>query len=225
MTVDTPAAPTLAGADRLRRQAVRGGALLLAARLGTQLFQWSVTLFVTRLLEPSDYGMMTAGVLFVGLADMLAEAGLGRALIQKEGLRPSDVAGAFTVSLALAATLYGVLYTMAPVAAAFLEQPDLTGFLPVLGLVVLTIPFRTVALALLDRELRLGRQAAVHVLCSVVQSATVLGMALTRLSVWTYATNRPHLMHEQIERRVRAWMALAAEGSLRGRGLSSRSRG
>src|ERR1700686_3815559 len=84
MAVDTPAAPMPTAADRLRRQAVRGGTLLLAARLGAQLFQWSVTLFVTRLLEPNDYGMMTAGVLFVGLADMLAEAGVGKALIQKK---------------------------------------------------------------------------------------------------------------------------------------------
>src|SRR5262245_516279 len=159
----------------------------MAARLLIQVVVWGVTLIVARLLTPFDYGVMTAGMVFVGLADMLAEAGLGRALIQKDGLRPTDVAGAFTVSLALTATLYGALYTLAPAAAAFLAQPVLIGCLPVLGRVVLTIPLRTVAPALLYRELRLGRQASIHVLCSVVQSATVLVLALTRPSYWALA--------------------------------------
>src|SRR5207249_2341460 len=92
MAVDSPAADVRADTDRLRRRAVRGGTLLLAARLGTQLFQWSVTLVVVRLLEPDDYGMMTAGVLFVGLADMLSEAGIGKALIHKQDLIRADLA-------------------------------------------------------------------------------------------------------------------------------------
>src|SRR5271166_688904 len=70
----------------LRRRAVRGGALLIATRLLTQVFVWAITLAVAKLLLPSDYGVMTMGLLFVGLADLLAEAGVGKALIQKERL-------------------------------------------------------------------------------------------------------------------------------------------
>src|SRR5262249_42256339 len=129
MAVETPAAEMPAATDRLRRQAVRGGTLLLAARLATQLFQWSVTLFVTRLLLPDDYGMMTAGVLFVGLADLLAEAGVGKALVQKKELTRPDLAQAFTLGLLLAAGLYTVLYVIAGPAAVHRDQPGFALFL------------------------------------------------------------------------------------------------
>src|SRR5690242_14807978 len=72
----------------LRRRAVRGGAVLVATRLLTQTFLWAVTLVVARLLTPYDYGLMTTGLIFVTLADLLADAGVGRALVQKKDLGP-----------------------------------------------------------------------------------------------------------------------------------------
>src|SRR5271165_5975494 len=83
----------------LRRRAVRGGLLLIATRLLMQVFVWAVTLTVARILLPSDYGIMTTGLLFVGLADLLAEAGVGKALIQKERLEPADISEGFTLNL------------------------------------------------------------------------------------------------------------------------------
>ncbi len=188
MAVDTPAAPMPAATDRLRRQAVRGGALLLAARLGTQLFQWSVTLFVTRLLEAGDYGMMTAGVVFVGLADMLAEAGVGKALVHKKELTRADLAQGFTLGLLLSAGLYFLLYLAAgPIAAHYEDQPDFARFLRVLGLLLFLVPLRSVAGALLERNLQMGRQSTVQLAGAVAQAALVLSLALAGMGYWALA--------------------------------------
>src|SRR5262245_26522020 len=69
---------------RLAQKALRGGVVLLVARFGMQLVAWAVTLVVARLLMPSDYGVMTAGMVFLGLADLLADAGVGKALVQRK---------------------------------------------------------------------------------------------------------------------------------------------
>jgi O-antigen/teichoic acid export membrane protein len=174
--------------SRLARRALRGGALLLAARLATQLLVWPVTLWVARLLLPYDYGVMTWGMVFLVLADLLAEAGIGKALIHKEDLQPDDIASAFTFSLALSALLYAVLFLAAGPAADFLALAEFAPFLRVLGLLVLLIPFRAVPLALLDRDLLLGRQALVHSLCSLTQAGLVLGLALAGVGYWALAS-------------------------------------
>jgi teichuronic acid exporter len=178
-----PGAPPL-GHRHLAGKAVRGGAVLMGARLLMQLFAWSVTIFVARLLQPSDYGVMTGGMIFLGLADLLAEAGIGKALVQKHDLHPADVSRAFTFSLLLSVGLYALLFAGADLAGTFLAIPQFGPFLRVLGLLVLLMPFRTVALALLDRDLRLGRQALVHVVSSVVQAGLVLGLALAGAGYW-----------------------------------------
>jgi O-antigen/teichoic acid export membrane protein len=181
-------APDPGVAGWLRRRAVRGGAILMVTRLVTQVFLWSVTLLVARLLLPYDFGLMTSGLIFVGLADLLAEAGVGKALVQKENLQPSDLAEGFTFSLLLSAGLYAVLYLLAGPAAAFLQSPEFTAFLRVLALVVLLIPFKTVPLALLERGLHLGKQSAVHVIVSVAQSGLVLTLAAAGYGYWALAT-------------------------------------
>jgi O-antigen/teichoic acid export membrane protein len=188
MAVDTPAAPLPAAMERLRRQAVRGGTLLLAARLLTQLFQWSVTLFVTRLLDASDYGMMTAGVLFVGLADMLAEAGVGKALVHKKTLDRADLAQAFTLGLVLSAGLYFVLFAAAgPIALHYEDQADFAPFLRVLGLLLFLVPVRSVAGALLERNLHLGKQSVIQLGGALASAALVLSLALAGMGYWALA--------------------------------------
>ena len=59
--LDASGDPVAAAAEprRLVGRAVRGGAVLLAARLTMQLFVWAVTLVVARILHPDDYGLMT----------------------------------------------------------------------------------------------------------------------------------------------------------------------
>jgi O-antigen/teichoic acid export membrane protein len=186
MAVDTPAAelPVVA---RLRRQAVRGGTLLLAARLLTQLFQWSVTLFVVRLLTPDDYGMMTAGVLFVGLADLLAEAGVGKALIHKKDLVAADLAQGFTLGLILSAVLYTLLFLAAGPAAVRQDQPAFALFLRVLGLLLFLVPLRAVTGALLERDLHLAKQSAIQLGGAVAAAAFVLSLALAGMGYWALA--------------------------------------
>src|SRR6266545_2095584 len=98
----------------LRQRAVRGGAILIGTRLLTQVFVWAITLTVAKLLLPFDYGVMTSGLLIVGLAEPVA---------------------------------------------LWLEVPEFAGFLRVRALLLLLGPFRSMPLALLDRELRLGKQS------------------------------------------------------------------
>src|SRR3712207_7290273 len=60
--------------------------------------------------------------LFVRLADLLAEAGVGKALVQKKQLTREDLAQGFTLSLLLSVGLYALLFGLAGPAAAHLDR-------------------------------------------------------------------------------------------------------
>lgn len=181
----TPDAATAPAA--LRRQAVRGGTLFMVARLGLQAFQWSVTLLVARLLEPEDYSFMTLGALFVGLADLLTQAGVGKALVQKRDADDEDFAQGFTLAAVMALTLYAVLFVSAPLAGAWLGNDDFVGFLRVLALLLLLVPLRSVCGAVMERKLQLGRQSLVLLAGSLVQSSLVLTLAWLGGGYWALA--------------------------------------
>lgn len=170
--------------DQIRRRAVRGGAILIAARLGLQVFQWGTTLVVARLLLPEHYGLVAIAALFVDLASLLASAGFGAALVQQAQITRKLEGQAFTLSLLLAATVYGVIWIAAPHIAQHFDKPEFVTFLRFMALTLWLIPINTVCNALLERELRLGTQAAVMGIVIVLQGTIALGMAYAGYGVW-----------------------------------------
>jgi teichuronic acid exporter len=169
----------------LRRRVVRGGTLLIVTRALTQIFVWASTLLIARFLSPFDYGLMAIGLLVVGLADLFAEAGIGRALIQKEHLDARDVDEGFTFSFLIALAMYALLFGLAdPLAVHVFDAPALPGFLRVLGIHVVLVPFMAIPLALLDRDLSMGKQSAIHAGTAVVQSVLVLVLAIAGWEYW-----------------------------------------
>ena len=164
----------------LRRWAARG----VVIRLATQLFVWVSTMLIARLLLPIDYGLMSIGLIMIGLADMFTEAGIGGALIQKKDLQTADLNEAFTLNLMLSLVMYAILYVSAGLVADFYENRELMLFVRVLGIHALLIPFVTVPMALLDRSLSMGTQSAIHFTTSVLQSVVVLALAYWGLGYW-----------------------------------------
>ena len=177
--------PTLEKQDDLRRLIVRGGAMLVGSRLLMQIVSWAVTLLVARLLSPYDYGVITTGGIFLGMGDLLAEAGVGKALVQKSLLTEDDLAESFTLSFALALVLYAVIFCSSGAAASFFRNADLASYLRVAGLLLFLIPFRSVPLAILERRFQMGRQAAVHIASGLIQAGVNLALAVGGWGFWS----------------------------------------
>jgi teichuronic acid exporter len=169
----------------LRRGAVRGGVAVVGSRLATQVFTVAVTLLVARILNPYDYGVVTTATLFLGLADSLAMAGLGSAMVHKLDLSEAAQAEAFTLSLMLAFLLGTLQFLAAGFLAGFFACPDLAPVLRVSTFVLLLSPFRTVPSSILERRMQLGRQSAVSVIATLFQGVIVLGAALAGLGYWS----------------------------------------
>ncbi len=207
---------------KLRRGAVRGGSALILTRLLTQVFAWAATLLVARFLLPEDYGLMAIGMLLVGMADLLAEAGIGRALIQKESLEPRDVNEAFTLNVILALVMYAVLAVLAdPLAFYVFDMPALPTFLRILGIHILLAPFMAIPLALLDRDLKMGHQSVIHVATAVFQSGLVLLLAILGMGYWSLVagTLARRLLEVIAYLAVSGWRPRLAPLSFRAKGL------
>src|SRR5262245_56477905 len=184
---DSKSAPSWSDPLRLRRRFIRGGSFLIATRIGMQVLSWAGTLMVARLLQPYDYGVMTTGMIFIAFADVLGEAGVGRALVQKERLEPRDVAEGFTLNLILATALCALLLVTAPGVGAFLNNPDLPSLLRLLALSLLLNPLRAIPMALLEHNLELRRQSIAYALSVIVPLSFVLTLALKGYGFWALA--------------------------------------
>lgn len=108
----------------------------LLERGGTQGIQFIVQIILARLLLPEMYGTVALVTVFITLAQVFIQSGLGTALIQKKEADNVDFSSVFYLSLGLAGVLYALLFVFAPFISRFYHDAELIPVLRVLGLVL-----------------------------------------------------------------------------------------
>lgn len=189
----------------LKTSAARGGAAVIGSRLVVQLMTVTVTLAVARILSPHDYEVVTCNAVLINLAETVALAGLGPALVQKPRLDEGDLEEGFTLSLGLSLVFCAALFAAAGPLASYFRYPELTAVLRVCALTLLLNPFRTVPMALLERQVQLGRHSAVFTASAVVQAALNLGLALAGFGYWTLVLS--YCASRALDTAAFAWLA------------------
>jgi len=74
----------------IAKKAFKSASWLGLFKLISQIFSWSITILVARILVPEDYGLMNMATVLTGYASMFSELGLGAAIIQKPGITTTD---------------------------------------------------------------------------------------------------------------------------------------
>ena len=154
-------------------------------RLTVQGLQFAVFVFMARVLNPEDYGLVGMLAFFIVISQLVAEGGLSQAIIRTVSPTERDCATAFWVNVAAGLVLYGMLYAAAPLVAGFYREAALTDILRVLGLCVIIQSTLVVHRALLTAKLDFKTQAKSTLVGALVSGMVGLYMAYSGYGVWS----------------------------------------
>lgn len=144
-----------------------------------------VQIILARLLLPEEYGLVGYMVLFMTLADVFLLQGFSTALIQKRDADQIDFSSVFFANVFMAFIIYGVFFSVAPVVAAFYDEPLLIPVMRVMSLSVIIGSFSSVHNAILARNLEF-KKSFFRGLGYVFAYAFVgICMAYNHLGVWS----------------------------------------
>ncbi len=159
----------------------RSGTQILA-----QLISWGATLAVIRILEPSDYGLFAMTAVVLVFINFLNGYGFVSALIQSEKVEPIQIRQAFGMLILLNGGLALIqLMIVAPLAAAYFEEPVVAEMLRWQSLIYLATPFLILPEAMLTRNLEFKKPAIINLTSAFVGAVVALTMALGGYGVWT----------------------------------------
>jgi len=150
-----------------------------------QILSFATTLVVARILVPADYGVMALAGILTGSVAILAEMGLGAAIIQFRDLDRREIDTCFWITMTLATVGFAALAVSAPIIAGWFAVPRLADVLPVLALVLPLTACRVVSDSLLRKRLALDRVSQAEVIGGVVTLPVMLGCAFAGLGIWT----------------------------------------
>jgi O-antigen/teichoic acid export membrane protein len=171
----------------IRKGILSGFAWQGATKLVVQLTSWASTLFVARLIAPSDYGIVAAASVFVELLILVTDMGLSQGLIQKPQTSKQEEDGVFFISLAVGTVGYLLIFAAAPLIAGFYQMPVLTDLLRLICLGVIFGSLKTVPLAIAMRRMDFRYRSLVEMSSSLMMTLTVIVLAVSGFGVWSLA--------------------------------------
>lgn len=143
------------------------------------------TLFLAKFLAPEAFGLMAMIAICYALADALMTSGFGQAIIRQKELAPIDLSTAFFTNLAFSLITYLLLFLVAPWAAGFYEQPELTGLIRATGLVLFINSLKVVQLALLNRNMDFKALMRINSTATVAAGIVAVCLAYAGFGVWS----------------------------------------
>ncbi len=137
----------------LRDQVISSVFWVAAMQYTGQIVSWAITLYVIRLLDPDDYGLMAKTTICIGFMLMVSELGLTVALIQKKDINRDQIAGVFGFVMVTGAAMAAALFVAAPVLADFFRDVRLIPIYRTVCLVFFMLPLYIVPQSLMIRRM------------------------------------------------------------------------
>lgn len=165
---------------------VSGFAWKFAESVAPQLVSLVVSVILARLLEPEHYGTIAVVMIFVTIANVFVNDGLGTALIQKKNADALDFSSVLYANMALSLLLYAVVFFAAPAVERFYGEnyTNLCTVLRVLGLRILVVGANSVQQAYISKKMQFRKLFGATLTATVISAAVGIGMAYQGYGVW-----------------------------------------
>jgi len=153
-------------------------------RFGGQGIQFVFGILITRILLPSDYGLVGMILIFWAVGQTLVDSGFGSALIWKKNPTPADYSTVFYFNVGISLILYLIFYFLAPIIAGFYSEPQLVALIRVLCLNFILLSFGLIQQVVLQKKVDFKLMSFVNVASSLVAGIVALYMAVKGFGPW-----------------------------------------
>ncbi|WP_266202565.1 lipopolysaccharide biosynthesis protein [Pontibacter kalidii] len=155
-------------------------------------FDFLIKLVLAKLLYPEQFGLVGMAAVFASFVQVFNELGIGAALVQKKDadLREAHYHTAFWTGVIWSSFLYLLIaFVVAPLAAAFYNEPTLQRIIPILSIGVLSSPVNLVHNAQLVKAMNFKKLAFISNASKLFSGILSLTLALLGAGVWALVFN------------------------------------
>jgi lipopolysaccharide exporter len=142
------------------------------------------TLFLVRLLSPSDFGMVSMAMSFIFMAELLAAFSFDVALIQNQSATTDHFHSAWTANFMLGASITAIMLLSAAPVAHFYHQPGVFKVICLLSLGPLFSGLENIGVVAFRKELDFRKEFIFQVSRKVIAFSVTIPLAFWLHSYW-----------------------------------------
>jgi O-antigen/teichoic acid export membrane protein len=168
----------------LKERTIRGGAVRVCALGGTFALRIVSLMFLARLLDPREFGLVGMVTAFTGVLSLFRDFGLSAAAIQHTTITEEQSSTLFWINLLVGAVLTLVAVVLGPVISRFYHEPQLAW---ITATVATGFVFNAAGVqhsALLQRQMRFTELAVIDVISLLVGALVGIAAAIAGYGYW-----------------------------------------
>lgn len=169
----------------LKAKSVAGAKWAAISQVATQASQLYIGITLARLLDPNDFGLLGMVLVFSRFAQVLADMGIGAAIVQRSTIEPKELNSAFWFNAAAGALLCASLFLAAPLIANFYSTPALTPLARWIAATFLISAFTIVPTSLMVKDFRFRDLAIVETCSFLTAGVAAIVAAWNGMGVWS----------------------------------------
>jgi len=144
-----------------------------------------VSIFLARLLEPSDFGLIAMVMVIIGIAEIFTDIGLGAALIQRRRVLPIHYSSVFYFNMFIASLLTLITYFSADKIANFYNNAALFPLAEIMSITFIIAAFSSVQNVKLRKELNYGLINRMSLFSAFTSGIVGVSLAFYGAGVWS----------------------------------------
>lgn len=153
-------------------------------RIIAQGVSFVVSIILSRILLPSDYGIVALVLVFINIADVFVTSGFNTALVQNKDADDVDFSTNFYCCFVMSLIVYFVIFLVAPYIASFYSAPKLTLIIRVFAIRIPISSFNSIQHAYVERNMLFKRFFFSTLFGTVISGIIGIVLAICKFGVW-----------------------------------------
>ncbi len=157
----------------------------LIGKYANQGTSFIISIFLARILEPRDFGLLAMANVFIALSQSFTDMGFGKALVQARNPTSTQYSTVFYINIAIGIVLCILFVGIAPWIAIYFKDPMVKPITQVMSLVFLISGLNVVQIAKFTRQLNFKRLTQANILASIGSGMLGVLLAFNGFGVWS----------------------------------------
>lgn len=162
-------------------------------RILAQGVSFIVSVILSRLLLPSEYGVVAIVLIFINIANVFVTSGFSTALVQNKNATEIDFSTNFYCSLVMSVIVYAFMFFVSPFIANFYNMPELILIIKVFSLRIPLSAISAIQHAYVERHMLFKRYFFSTLFGTLISGVVGIFLAYIGFGVWAliaqYFTN------------------------------------
>lgn len=154
-------------------------------RCGSQGITLIITVILARILQPSEFGIITLLMVFINLLQVFVDSGMGSALIQKKNADDIDYSTVLYFNIILCIVMYACMFFIAPFLANYFNNIALVNIIRVLSIVILISGVRNIQISMIAAKMEFKYLFYSTITASILSACIGISMAYDGYGVWS----------------------------------------